>query len=267
MNNDLLSAVIQLAHEAGIAIMQIYRSNFAVKHKDDHSPLTEADLAAQWVISQGLQSLCPELPLISEECELAPYTERKQWQRYWLVDPLDGTREFVKRNNEFSINIALIDHEQPVLGVVYAPALDLCYYASSGQGAYKQQGDMPPQRIHARPLDLGNITIAASRAHPGQKIQAMLGHISRQHGAPQIINMGSSLKICMVAEGKADMYPRLGLTAEWDTAAAQCILEAAGGMLVDRHGLRLYYNRKDTILNPEFFARGVTAHDWNQYLE
>lgn len=266
MNGDLLPAVIQLAHEAGTAIMQVYRSDFAVEHKDDHSPLTEADLAAQRVISRGLRDLCPELSLISEECELAPYAERRQWQRYWLVDPLDGTREFVKRNDEFSINIALIDQGQPVLGVVYAPALDLCYYANR-QGAYKQQGGMPPQRIHARPLDLGNITIAASRAHPGQKIQAMLRHISSQHGAPQVINMGSSLKICLVAEGKADMYPRLGLTAEWDTAAAQCILEQAGGMLVDRHGLRLYYNRKDTILNPEFFARGATAHDWNQYLE
>lgn len=266
MSSDLLSAVIQLAHEAGTAIMQVYRSDFSVEHKDDHSPLTEADLAAQRVISHGLQSLCPGLPLISEECELVPYAERRQWQRYWLVDPLDGTREFVKRNDEFSINIALIDNGQPVLGVVYAPALDLCYY-TSGQGAYKQQGDTLPQRIHARPLDLGNITIAASRAHPGQKIQAMLHHISRQHGVPKIINMGSSLKICLVAEGMADMYPRLGLTAEWDTAAAQCILEQAGGMLVDRHGLRLYYNRKDTILNPEFFARGVTAHDWNQYLE
>ncbi|MFL9609952.1 3'(2'),5'-bisphosphate nucleotidase CysQ [Methylobacillus sp. Pita2] len=266
MKDSLLPALMKLAHEAGEAIMQVYRGDFAVHHKEDHSPLTDADLAAHRVIKDGLQWLTPGLPLISEEYELAPFAERQQWQQYWLVDPLDGTREFVKRNDEFSVNIALIDCGRPVLGVVHAPALGLSYYAD-GQAAYKQLDGQAAQRIHARPLDLGHITVAASRSHPGKKIQAMLRNITIQHSEPHIVHMGSSLKICLVAEGKADVYPRLGLTSEWDTAAAQCVLECAGGQLVDRHGLALQYNRKDTILNPEFFARGATAHDWNQYLE
>ncbi|SNR72271.1 3'(2'),5'-bisphosphate nucleotidase [Methylobacillus rhizosphaerae] len=266
MRNQLLPAVIQLAHEAGEAIMQVYHGNFAVRHKEDHSPVTEADLAAHRVIQAGLQRLTPELPQISEECELAPFSQRQQWQRYWLIDPLDGTREFVKRNDEFSVNIALIDQGRPILGVVYAPALGVGYYAD-GQAAYKQRDHHEAERIYARSLHLDHITVASSRSHPGKKIQAMLRNIGSRHGEPNIINMGSSLKICLVAEGRADVYPRLGLTSEWDTAAAQCVLECAGGRLVDRHGLPLQYNRKDTILNPEFFARGATVHDWNQYLE
>ncbi|GAB7562866.1 3'(2'),5'-bisphosphate nucleotidase CysQ [Methylobacillus methanolivorans] len=266
MRAGLLQALIQLAHQAGEAIMQVYHGDFAVQHKADQSPLTEADLAAHRIIQEGLQHLTPDLPLISEECELASFAERQRWQQYWLVDPLDGTREFVKRNGEFSVNIALIDQGRPILGVVHAPALGLDYFAD-GLSAFKQQRGNAVERIHARELCLDNITVAASRSHPGRKIQAMLHNISVQHGEPHVINMGSSLKICLVAEGKADIYPRLGLTSEWDTAAAQCILESAGGLLVDRHGLPLQYNRKDTILNPEFFARGRTAHDWNQYLE
>ncbi|MCB5189820.1 3'(2'),5'-bisphosphate nucleotidase CysQ [Methylobacillus arboreus] len=266
MSADTLQFLIWLAHEAGDAIMQVYRSDFAVQQKGDHSPLTEADLAAHRIIRDGLKRLSPELPLISEECELAPFTERQQWQRYWLVDPLDGTREFVKRNDEFTVNIALIDHGKAVLGVVYAPALGICYYGDE-HGAYKQQDNAAPQGIHARPLNLEQITVACSRSHPGKKIQAMLQNIGLKHGEPRVINMGSSLKICLVAAGEADLYPRLGLTSEWDTAAAQCVLERAGGQLIDRHGLPLQYNRKDTILNPEFFACGATAHDWNQYLE
>ncbi|ABE49672.1 3'(2'),5'-bisphosphate nucleotidase CysQ [Methylobacillus flagellatus] len=266
MSHALLPALIRLAHKAGDAIMQVYRGDFAVQRKQDYSPLTEADLVAHGVIAAGLQRLTPGVPLISEECELAPFLERRQWRQYWLVDPLDGTREFVKRNDEFSVNIALIDQGRPVLGVIHAPALGLSYYAD-GKAAYKQSGSGSAIRIHARTLDFGHITVAVSRSHLNNKVQAMLRNIAKRHGEPDMISMGSSLKICLVAEGRADVYPRLGLTSEWDTAAGQCVLECAGGQVVDRHGLALQYNGKDTILNPEFFARGATAHDWNQYME
>ncbi|MCB5184295.1 3'(2'),5'-bisphosphate nucleotidase CysQ [Methylobacillus gramineus] len=266
MNNIELSALIALSRKAGAAIMEIYRSDFSVQHKGDQSPLTEADLAAHRIIAMGLAALAPAIPLISEEAELAPFAARQSWKRYWLVDPLDGTREFVKRNDEFTVNIALIEQGVATMGVVYAPALDICYFADS-EGAWKQEGDAPASPIQARPMSLEQITLAVSRSHIGSKTQNLINNVSHRHGTPEIIAMGSSLKICLIAEGKADLYLRLGLTSEWDTAAGQCVLEQAGGYLVDRHGLRLQYNLKDTILNPEFFACGSTLHDWNQYLD
>ncbi len=263
---NTLETLLALSRQAGSAIMQVYQGQFDVQQKQDRTPVTAADLAAHDIIMQGLEAMHPALPIISEESELPDFAERQGWTRYWLVDPLDGTREFIKRNDEFTVNIALIEHGLPIMGVVYAPALDVCYYADS-RGAYKQEGSGHPVRIQARSLQPERITIAGSRSHPGSKIQALLHNIAQRHGEPEVLAMGSSLKICLVAEGRADVYPRLGLTSEWDTAAAQCVLEQAGGLLVDRHGTRLRYNSKDTILNPEFFARGLTAHDWNQYLE
>ncbi len=243
--------------------MAVYRDEIMVSHKEDDSPLTQADLAAHEIIASGLAALTPELPIISEESCATPFDERKQWDRYWLVDPLDGTREFIKRNGEFTVNIALIEHHQPVMGVVYAPALDLLFYAAKGEGAFRQIGNGSPQSIRARSFDPTQVTVAGSRSHAGERLLKFLDRI----GPHMLISMGSSLKICLVAEGRADVYPRLGLTSEWDTAAAQCVLEEAGGRLVETGGRVLRYNTKDSLLNPEFFAEGASSRDWSKYLD
>ena len=258
-----LPQVIAIARQAGDAIMEVYGGDIKVQRKLDRTPLTEADLAAHRVIEQGLRAMTPQIAVLSEESAVVPYAVRRGWQRYWLVDPLDGTREFIKRNGEFTVNIALIEQGKPVLGVVFAPDQNLLYYACRGRGAYKAIDDGLTMPIHARPLDLHRIIVAGSRSHADERLQGFLRNLS----APELISLGSSLKICLVAEGKADVYPRLGPTSEWDTAAAQCVLEQAGGRLVDREGATLEYNSKESLLNPEFFACGATPHNWNQYLE
>ncbi len=258
----VLQEVIGIAKRAGAAIMEVYAHGIEVQHKADNSPLTQADLAAHHIIEAGLTELTPDLPVLSEESASIPYETRKRWDRYWLVDPLDGTREFIKRNGEFTVNIALIEHHQPVLGVVFAPALDLLFYAAQGQGAYRQLASREPQRIYARTFDPTQVAVAGSRSHAGDELTRFLDRM----GPHLLISMGSSLKICLVAEGRADVYPRLGLTSEWDTAAAQCVLQEAGGKLIDTQGQVFKYNLKDSLLNPHFFAVGAGNHDWAQYL-
>jgi len=262
-----LPEVIRIARLAGDAIMEVYRGEIEVVRKDDNSPLTQADLAAHRIIESGLQVLTPDLPQLSEESVSIPYSTRSTWRRYWLIDPLDGTREFIKRNGEFSVNIALIDHGKPIMGVVYAPDKALLYYGCAGLGAFKQEAAGEAQRIHARPLNVNDLTIAGSRSHSSLKTEAFLKKVGGNLSTPKSISLGSSLKICLVAEGVADLYPRLGLTSEWDTAAAQCVLEEAGGLLTNHQGEAFAYNTKDSLLNPEFFARGATPHNWSQYLE
>jgi 3'(2'), 5'-bisphosphate nucleotidase len=257
--------LIGIAKTAGEAIMRVYAGPFDVERKNDDSPLTQADMAAHRIIAGGLQQMAPEIPVLSEESDTIPHEVRRQWQRYWLVDPLDGTREFIKRNGEFTVNIALIEGDSPKIGVVYAPALGLLYYADEN-GAYKQRDGGPAVAIHARELTVGDITIAGSRSHADARLQRFIENVERKLSPVRLIPMGSSLKICMVAEGAADLYPRLGPTSEWDTAAAQCILERAGGSLRDAAGKPLSYNRKESLLNPDFLAAGATPHDWWQYL-
>ena len=259
--------VVEIAHKAGDAIMEVYRGEIEVLRKADSSPLTQADMAAHHIIESGLGKLTPQLPVLSEESAAIPYATRATWRRYWLVDPLDGTREFIKRNGEFTVNIALIDDGKPVMGVVYAPAKNQLYYASKDCGAFKQSGNQAAQAIQARKLDLADITIAGSRSHSDAKMQAFLSNLAGNLSQPKLISIGSSLKICLVAEGVADVYPRLGPTSEWDTAAAQCVLEQAGGRLTNISGVPFCYNAKESLLNPEFFACGMTPHDWKQYLE
>lgn len=266
VGHEHLLQVINIAREAGAAIMQVYRGEIAVARKDDNSPLTLADIAAHNIIEAGLTKLTPELPILSEESASIPYSTRSTWRRYWLVDPLDGTREFIKRNGEFTVNIALIEDGKPVMGVVFAPDKDLLYYAAVGHGAFTQGADGVVVGIHARVLDISKLVIAASRSHSDARMQAFLANIERNHLPPVLITMGSSLKICLVAEGKADVYPRLGPTSEWDTAAAQCVLEQAGGSLVNVDSLPFTYNTKDSLLNPDFFACGATAQNWSRYL-
>jgi 3'(2'), 5'-bisphosphate nucleotidase len=264
--NDWLPEVIAIAHRAGDAIMQVYAGEIEIQRKHDNSPLTKADMAAHHIIESGLSELTPQLPVLSEESAAIPYSTRSTWRRYWLVDPLDGTREFIKRNGEFTVNIALIDAGQPVLGVVYAPDKQLLYFASRGNGAFKQSGLNNAMPIQARMLNPHQLTVAGSRSHSDARVKSFLSKIASRLSQPELISMGSSLKICMVAEGLADVYPRLGLTSEWDTAAAQCVLEQAGGRLIDMAGNPFIYNTKESLLNAEFFACGATPHAWQQYL-
>jgi 3'(2'), 5'-bisphosphate nucleotidase len=245
INFDL---VVQLAKRAGAVIMEIYNRDFSVDMKADNSPLTEADLAAHHCIVNGLQQLTPNIPVLSEESATISWQERGQWHRYWLIDPLDGTKEFVKRNGEFTVNIALIVDQQPLWGVVYAPAKSLLYYGGSLQaGSIKESA-------------AGKLSILGSKSHQSDEFVQLVKRFEQ----PDIVNLGSSLKICMVAEGSADLYPRLGLTSEWDTAAAHAVLQGAGGEMYQAGSFTpLRYNTKDSLLNPFFHAVGK-ARDINQ---
>lgn len=256
----LLPPVVALARQAGVRIMEIYDTAFQVREKDDNSPLTAADLASHQTIVAGLQHLTPHIPILSEESADTPYSERGQWTRFWLVDPLDGTREFIKRNGEFTVNIALIEQRQPTLGVVYIPATGLCYFAAQGRGAFRQASG-GEERIHVSPLGAGSVRVVGSRSHAGKSLEGYLARL----GEHTLVSIGSALKLCLVAEGKADVYPRLGPTSEWDTAAAQCVVEEAGGQVTDLSGARLSYN-KESVLNPHFLVFGDASRDWRAYL-
>lgn len=265
ITKQLTQQALFIAREAGKRIVEVYEQDYTVAFKADDTPVTTADLAANDLIVEALRNLRHTFPVISEESDEIPYAERHNWEHYWLVDPLDGTREFIKRNGEFSVNIALISQGKPVLGVVTAPVLDLSYYATVGSGAWKQVGQEPPQPIHVRPAPTGagELTLARSRCPTvGPKLQAFLDKL----GAHRKVPMGSSLKSCLVAEGVADLYIRLGPTSEWDTAAAQCIVEEAGGHITDTNLCDLKYNTSQSLLNPHFMVFGDETHNWREYL-
>ncbi len=254
----LIKPVTELARAAGAAILTVYGSEFAVEHKGDDSPLTKADLASNRIIVEGLRQLTPGMPLISEEIGLPPFAERRQWPRYWLIDPLDGTREFVNRNDEFTVNIALIDNHRPVLGIVYVPVLGLSYVAAAGVGASRQLAGGAPEPISVAAQSASPPRIVGSRSHRGTSLDAYLAAL----GEYELLAMGSSLKFCRVAEGAADLYPRLGPTSEWDTAAAQAVVEQAGGQVLCPNGEPLLYNTKEDILNGHFFVIGPRDRNW-----
>lgn len=258
----LLGPVATLAHVAGERIMEIYEQDFSVKEKKDKSPLTEADMAAHHVIVDGLADLAPEIPVLSEESATLPYSVRSAWQCYWLVDPLDGTREFINRNGEFTVNIALIADGVPVLGVVYVPVTGLTYYAGLGVGAFRQARGDEPIPISVSQPDQSPLKIVGSRSHRGDSLNRFLENV----GDYEMISMGSSLKLCLVADGSADIYPRLGPTSEWDTAAAQCVVEQAGGYVTDTAMEPLRYNTKDSLLNPHFLVFGDAGRNWSALL-
>lgn len=263
LDANLFASVRQLAIDAGQEIMRVYGGEFAISAKDDQTPVTEADLAAHRLIEQGLRALNPAWPVLSEEGTNIPYAVRRTWKNYWLVDPLDGTREFIKRNGEFSVNIALIDGHDAVLGVVHAPALGVTYAAMRGAGAWKWlPGEEQPQPIRARVPSPRPLRVALSRSHANARMQSYLDAMQHQWGDYACQHMGSAIKSCLVAEGTADVYPRLGLTSEWDTAAAQCVVEEAGAYMQDTSGQRMLYNAKDSLLNPEFLVFADTQLDW-----
>lgn len=241
--------------------MEIYQSDFRVGVKDDRSPLTAADLASHHCIVEGLQALHPRHPVLSEESSGVPFEVRSEWETYWLIDPLDGTKEFIKRNGEFTVNIALIHQHQPVLGVVYAPARDLCYFASEGCGAFRQMGEAEPETIRVCASAPATIRVVGSRSHGTVALGLYLSRL----GEHDLVSIGSSLKLCLVAEGSADLYPRIGLTSEWDTAAAHCVVRGAGGEVADLSGRPVAYNAKESILNPYFLVYGDKSRDWFAY--
>ncbi len=263
-DTTLLDAVCDIARRAGDAIMEIYRQPFDVVEKTDGSPLTAADRRAHELIVSGLQRLTPDVPVLSEESGDTVFAERGNWQRFWLVDPLDGTKEFVRRNGEFTVNIALVERGSPVLGVVHTPARDITHFAARGAGA-RRESDGEVATIRCRPFDRAGVCLVASRSHAGAAVEAYRRKLESHVDRVETTSMGSALKICLVAEGSADIYPRLAPTSEWDTAASHCVLAEAGGRLVDTSGVDLVYN-KASILNPWFLAIGDTSHDWLQYL-
>lgn len=261
--DKLVNPVCEIAKQAGAEILKIYEEGFEIEEKKDHSPLTSADLASHTLIIESLEKLTPEIPILSEESSVIPFEERSKWNSYWLIDPLDGTREFIKRNGEFTVNIALIMNQVATLGVVYIPVQDILYYASNGNGAYKQEQNRSAVNINTRQsIPSKNPTVCGSRSHAGESLKALLTQI----GEYELISMGSSIKMCLVAEGTADIYPRFGPTSEWDTAAAHCVVGEAGGMLVDTNLEPLRYNTKDSLLNPSFMAIGDMNQQWRELL-
>lgn len=263
---DHYEAVIAIAHEAAAAIMAVYAQEFEVENKPDDTPLTRADMAAHHIITESLQRLTPDWPVLSEEASDIPWPVRAEWPTYWLVDPLDGTREFVKRNGEFTVNIALIEENQPVFGVVVAPATGTAWHAMQGRAAFRRDGNSDTllrTRSPAKPP----LRVAASRSHRDARTDALLERIAAwSGGAAETLALGSSLKFCRIAEGALDVYPRFGPTSEWDTAAAQCILESAGGALLAPDGRSFRYNRRETLLNGDFIALGDPTLPWQDWL-
>ncbi len=258
LSNTLAESILRIAKEAGDKIMVIYEKDFAIYEKQDTSPLTEADLAAHHVIVDGLKAIS-DLPILSEESADIPWEERQTWTSYWLVDPLDGTKEFIKKNGEFTVNIALIDNGKPVMGVVYAPALKKSYVGIENEGAWTEvDGEFTP--ITARKNDGSEVwKVVGSRSHQSPEIKNLLEQLG---GESELVAMGSSLKLCLVAEGEAHLYPRLGPTSEWDTGAAHAVALAAGANVtvldaanpLNDNAEALTYNQKESVLNPFFLV-------------
>ena len=261
IDRGLLDGVRGIAAAAAARILRVYHTPFEVGRKADESPLTEADLASHRTIVDGLRDLSPRVPVLSEESVEVDFATRAGWTRYWLVDPLDGTKDFVNRNGEFTVNIALIDGHAPVLGVVAVPVTGVAYAAARGLGAHRHDAHgataLGVRAPAGRPW-----RVAASRSHGDGRTEAFI----RNLGASERISIGSSLKFCLLAEGGIDIYPRFGPTCEWDTAAAQCVVEQAGGRVTDVGLEPLRYNTGESLLNPYFLAFGDPAVDWREFL-
>ena len=244
-----LEEIVEVAKEAGEAIMEIYQKDFDVEYKDDSSPLTEADKRAHAIIASRLGEMYPDIPILSEEGKSIPYHERKEWRSYWCVDPIDGTKEFIKKNDEFTVNIALIQEGEPILGVVYAPAVDELYYAKKGSGAFLNGKPLPLERKKEKNV----LKVVASKSHLSEETQAFIDALDADE--IEQVSRGSSLKLCMVASGEADIYPRLAPTMEWDTAAADAIVRESGKMTyIFDEEKPLQYN-KENLLNPWFVVK------------
>ena len=269
-NDNQLDTLLRIAKTAGNAILSVYRraGDIDVTIKDDNSPLTEADRDAHEIIIAELKRFTPSIPILSEESDGISVDERLSWSRYWLVDPLDGTKEFIKRNGEFTVNIALINNGAPELGIVHVPVTNISYLGKMGVGAWKVAATGEADVISITNFDLnsGQVRIVASRSHSGDLLDQLINTMEAELGKAEVVSMGSSLKICLLAEGKADIYPRLAPTSEWDTAAAHAVLAAAGGDIVDTEFQALRYNQKESMLNPHFIAISDISYDWQSVL-
>lgn len=261
--DSLLSDIVSLAKKAGDQVLNIYQSDFTIGYKTDKSPITVADLASHECICQGLRNLTPDLPIISEESVPISFQKRRCWEKYWLIDPLDGTKEFLEKNGEFTINIALIEQHRPSLGVIFVPSLNICYFARKGQGAYKQIDQAQPKVILGRAWSEDQpITAVISRRHGVDELKKFLAQFANLN----LLYSGSALKFCWVAEGLADIYPRFSPTFEWDTAAGHCILNEAGGQVVDKTGQELHYNWSSSLQIADFLAVADKRHHWLDFL-
>ncbi|MBD1586122.1 3'(2'),5'-bisphosphate nucleotidase CysQ [Pseudomonas typographi] len=251
-----LPGVVELVAAAGRAIVPFWRAGVEVKAKPDDSPVTAADLAAHHVIVEGLRALAPQVPVLSEEDADIPLAERSQWHRWWLVDPLDGTKEFISGSDEFTVNIALIEAGRVVFGVVGMPTTQRCWFGGAGLGAWRMEAGQAPVAIATRPQPPTGepFTVVASRRHSSERQERLLAGLGQQVGELALANIGSSLKFCLVAEGSADCYPRLAPTSQWDTAAAQGVLEGAGGEVLALDGSAFTYPARENLLNEYFLA-------------
>ena len=254
--------LVQIVRLACAEILRIYDSPFTVETKSDNSPLTQADLRAHQTIEAGLRDLDSSIPILSEESTIPPYATRRNWDRYWLVDPVDGTREFVNRNGEFTVNIALIEDHRPILGLVGVPVGDRIYIGDVEENqAFCIEGN-DRRTIRTRALQSDSITVVVSRSHGGSRLQRYLRLVETEFGNVEQKPVGSSLKFCLMADGKADFYPRLGPTSEWDIAAAQAVLVAAGGDVRLFDGAPVLYNKKEQLLNSDFMAVSDRRVPW-----
>ena len=252
LGQEYIRKLIKISKNAGDAIMDIYESEFDVDFKSDQSPLTKADILSNKIICQSLKKITPDVPILSEECSDIPYHERSKWNQYWLIDPLDGTKEFNKKNGEFTTNIALIYENKPIFGLIHVPASNEIFWGSKEMGAYHLIGDSQSNKKKIR-VSIGtkdNLRIVSSRSHPSGDLKILLDKIENF----ELVNVGSSLKFCLIAKGEADCYPRLGPTCEWDTAAGQIIAESAGANVVNLENKTMKYNQKKDYLNPHFLV-------------
>jgi 3'(2'), 5'-bisphosphate nucleotidase len=256
---DSVSAIVAVAARR---VMAIYQTEFEVRRKKDQSPVTSADLAAHDIISEGLAGLDPGLPILSEEGEIPPFAERARWQRYWLVDPVDGTRGFAARSGEFTVNVALVCNGEPILGVVAVPVSGICCAAVRAGGARLEHAGGAREDIRTRRLPAGRVVVLRSRRRHHVEVDRLIAKL----GSVRVIRASSSLKACLVARGLADVYPAFGPTSEWDTAASQCLLEEAGGGLTDCALRPLRYNGSASLENPSFVAFGDSQVDWKRLL-
>lgn len=267
-NLDSLAAqLIRIAREAGEAILAVYhQADVGIQTKADATPVTHADLAANRVIAEGLRNLSVKYPLLSEESDHSPWQERKNWQRYWLVDPLDGTQEFINRNGEFSVNIALMENHYPLLGVVHIPTTDTTYWGGKGLGAWKQDQFSKRHAIHPRQLAREQeVIVLGSRSYGTEAARNYLNSLKSIYPGLKYRKVGSALKSCLIAEGQADIYPRLGPTSEWDTGAVQGVVEGAGGVFLNPEGQRFSYNMKESLINTDFLVLGDQSINWAKF--
>ena len=250
-NQENIKKLIDVSKAAGHAIMDIYNTNFEVQSKKDETPITKADLISNKIICESLGKINPNIPILSEESSNISYSERSKWNDYWLVDPLDGTKEFIKKNDEFTTNIALIRNNAPVFGIIHIPATNQTYWGSVTGGSYYLEGDTYSERVkisvsHSQ----SNLRIVCSRSHPTGELEELLAKLDNY----ELVRTGSSIKFCLIANGNADCYPRLGPTSEWDTAAGEIIARSAGANIVSFDDKPLKYNLRNSYLNPHFLV-------------